>query len=308
MSNKCSTFHILSPTQIIGTRLLVIAILASLGVTVAAQEPPPEAASLEKAFKEDSFSPYANRNFPSMALFGDTHVHTSVSMDAGAIGNRLGPEDAFRFAAGEELTSSTGVKAKLSRPLDFLVVSDHSDNMGLFTLLNDADPVLVNKSDIARELSNKIRQGGKFGMEAGMYIVDNFANNTLDPSLEINPGSKPFKATWNLIIDAAEKYNSPGQFTAFIGYEWTSLIAGNNMHRNVIYRDGEQRARLVEPYTTTPPAGSPNPRDLWQWMAAYEEKTGGDVIAIAHNGNLANGIMFPDTAQYDGKRLDKDYV
>jgi len=275
---------------------------------VYAQEPPPEAASLENAFKEDSFSPYANRNFPSSVYFGDTHVHSSISMDAGAIGNRLGPEDAYRFARGQEVISSTGVRAKLSRPLDFLVLSDHSDNMGLFALLNDADPVLVSKSKIARELSDKIRRGGKDGMEAGMYIVDQFANGTLDKSLDILPGTKPFKATWRKIIDAAEQYNEPGHFTAFIGYEWTSLVTGNNMHRNVIYRDGGQLAQQVEPYTTTPPFGSPNPRDLWTWLDAYEVKTGGDVLAIAHNGNLANGIMFPESAQYDGKRLDRDYV
>ena len=291
-------------------RIIAVAmtLFAGASLTAIAQEPPPEAASLENAFKEDSFSPYANRNFPSQVFFGDTHVHSSVSMDAGAIGNRLGPNDAFRFARGEEVTSSTGVRAKLSRPLDFLVLSDHSDNMGLFALLNDADPVLVNKSKIARELSDKIRRGGKDGMEAGLYIVDQFASNTLDESLVIEPGSKPFKATWDKIIDAAEQYNEPGHFTAFIGYEWTSLIAGNNMHRNVIYRDGGQVARQVEPYTTTPPMGSPNPRDLWKWMSEYENKTRGDVLAIAHNGNLANGIMFPLRAQYDGKRLDRDYV
>ena len=121
-----------------------LTICAALAVTANAQEPPPETASLENAFKEDSFSPYANRNFPSQAFFGDTHVHSSVSMDAGAIGNRLGPDAAFRFARGEEVTSSTGVRAKLSRPLDFMVLSDHSDNMGLFTLLNDADPPRAN--------------------------------------------------------------------------------------------------------------------------------------------------------------------
>ncbi len=263
---------------------------------------------MEAAYKEDSFSPYANRNFPSRPFFGDTHVHSSVSMDAGAIGNRLGPEEAYRFARGEEMTSSTGVRAKLSRPLDFMVLSDHSDNMGLFALLYEADPVLVNASAIAKELSNKIRKGGKDGMEAGMYIVDNFANGTLDESLNILPGTPPFKTTWKILVDAAEKYNEPGRFTAFIGYEWTSLVTGNNMHRNVIYRDGGQFARQVEPYTTTPPLGSPNPRDLWRWMGRYEEKTGGDVLAIAHNGNLSNGIMFPERAQYDGKRLDKEYV
>ncbi len=189
-----------------------------------------------------------------------------------------------------------------------MVLSDHSDNMGLFTLLNDADPVLVNESKLAREMSDKIRKGGQAGMEAGMYLVDQFSKGTLDKSLNILPGTKPFKTTWRRIIDAAEDYNEPGHFTAFIGYEWTSLVTGNNMHRNVIYRDGAQLAQQVEPYTTIPPLGSPNPRDLWMWLDAYEEKTGGDVLAIAHNGNLANGIMFPEEAQYDGKKLDRDYV
>ena len=287
------------------TTAVLVTALSSMTI---AQEPPPEPASLEQAFKEDSFSPYANRSFPSQVFWGDTHLHTSISMDAGAIGNRLGPEEAYRFARGEEITSSTGVRAKLSRPLDFLVVSDHSDNMGLFTLLYEADPVLVGKSEIARELSAKIRKGGRDGMEAAMYIIDQFSNNKLDKSLEILPGTKPYKTTWNMIIDAAEEYNEPGRFTAFIGYEWTSLIAGGNMHRNVLYRDGALLARQMEPYTTTPPLGSPNPRDLWKWMAVYEEKTGGDVLALAHNGNLSNGIMFPDEAQYDGKVLDREYV
>ena len=310
---KLSKASFQDPMPTMPTKRLVAVVMAATFVTVLssntfAQEPPPEAASLEKAFTEDRFSPYANRNFPSRALWGDTHLHTSISMDAGAIGNRLGPEEAYRFARGEEVTSSTGVKAKLSRALDFLVISDHSDNMGLFTLLYEADPVLVSKSKIARELSDKIRRGGKSGMEAAMYIIDQFANGTLDKSLDVLPGTKPLKTTWNMIIDAAEEYNEPGRFTAFIGFEWTSLVTGNNMHRNVIYRDGERLARQMDPYTQTPPLGSPNPRDLWKWMATYKEKTGGDVLAIAHNGNLANGIMFPEVAQYDGKAIDREYV
>ena len=110
-------------------------------------------------------------------------------------------------------------------------------------------------------------------------------------------------------MEAAEVYNDPGHFTAFIGYEWTSLVAGgNNMHRVVMYRDGAEEALYNVPYTTYPPYGSPNPRDLWKWLADFEENTGGDVLALAHNGNLANGIMFPVDAQFDGKALDKEYV
>ncbi len=292
-----------------GFGVLITALTLS-GVAFA-QEPPPEAASLEKAFEVDQFSPYANRNFPSNVYWGDTHLHTSISMDAGAFGARLMPEDAYRFARGEEVTSSTGVPAKLSRPLDFLVVADHSDNMGLFSLLLEGDPEIT-KSDIGRELSEKVRAGGRQGVEAALYIIKNFANNELDEELLVLPDSKLFKDTWDTIMDAAEKYNDPGRFTAMIGYEWTSLIAGNNMHRVVIYRDGESYARQMVPYTMTPPFGSPDPRDLWKWLANYEEKTGGDILAIAHNGNLSNGIMFPYEKQYNGqfggKALDKDYI
>lgn len=109
-------------------------------------------------------------------------------------------------------------------------------------------------------------------------------------------------------MKAAEKYNEPGRFTAFIGYEWTSLVAGNNLHRNVIFRDNQDKALQIEPMVTQPPVGSTDPLDLYAWMEAYEEKTGGNVFAISHNGNLSNGLMFPTEAQYTGRRLDAEYV
>jgi hypothetical protein len=109
-------------------------------------------------------------------------------------------------------------------------------------------------------------------------------------------------------VKAAERYDDPGEFTAFIGYEWTSMVKGNNMHRVVVYRDGGDKGGQMVPFTTYPPAGSINPRDLWNWMRDYEKRTRGRVLAIAHNGNLSNGIMFPLEAQYDGKTLDREYV
>jgi hypothetical protein len=141
-----------------------------------------------------------------------------------------------------------------------------------------------------------------------LELVGMFAQGTFPKALLYTPDSAPYKSVWQTIVNAAEKYNDPGKFTAFIGYEWTSLIQGNNMHRVVIYRDGGDKGGQMVPYTTYPPQGSPNPRDLWKWLMAYEEKTGGDVLAIAHNGNLSNGIMFPLEAQYDGTVLDEEYV
>ena len=104
------------------------------------------------------------------------------------------------------------------------------------------------------------------------------------------PGTPAYGAAWKQTLDAAEKYNAPGTFTAFIGYEWTSQVPpGNNLHRVVIYRDGADKAGQTEPFTTYPPAGSTTPEDLWKVLKAYEDKTGGQVLAIAHNGNLSNG-------------------
>ena len=139
------------------------------------------------------------------------------------------------------------------------------------------------------------------GAAAAMDIVTQFAAGTFPKALMLDPENPAFKSTWEQIIDAAEDANDPGSFTAFIGHEWTSLVApGSNMHRNIIYRDSGDVARQMLPYTTQPPFGGNNPRDLWKWMETYEEKTGGDILATAHNGNLSNGIMFPIKESFDG--------
>jgi hypothetical protein len=251
------------------------------------------------------YSPYAGRNFPTRPLFGDTHLHTSISVDAGAFGCRLGPKEAYRFARGEELTASSGQKVKLSRPLDFLVVADHSDAMGLFPMIFGGDPKVL-----ATEKGRKwyeLIQSGK-GAEAAVDIITSFGAGTIPPEIIPLPGTPIYRSVWQELIKAAEEANDPGRFTAFIGFEWTSITGGNNLHRNVIFRDNGDKASRVEPYTTQKPLGSDNPRDLWKWMTAYEEKTGGDVLALAHNGNLSNGRMFPIIESFTGKRIDRDYA
>ena len=274
---------------------------------VAAQlGPPPDGKkSLSSAYTGKAYSPYAERTFPSQVFWGDTHLHTDLSFDAGAFGNRLGLEDAYRFARGEEVTSSTGLKVKLSRPLDFLVVSDHSDNMGFFPDLIAGDRNLLSDPTI-KGWYDRIQKGE--GVDVALELIGLFSQGKLPKTATYTPGTKAFRSAWQKTVDAAEEFNDPGKFTAFIGNEWTSLIKGNNLHRVVIFRDGASKAGQVVPYTTTPPFGSPNPRDLWKWLKSYEEKTKGDVLAIPHNGNLANGIMFPLEAQYDGAVLDEEYV
>jgi hypothetical protein len=261
------------------------------------------------AFKGPSYSPYADRYYPTRPYFGDTHLHTTLSFDAGSFGNRLGPEDAYRFARGEEVTSTTGIQVKLSRPLDFLVVSDHSDNMGLFTRIFESHPDIMSDPD-GRRIHDAIKAGGQTAVAATVELIDAFSRGVkISDALAVEPGNEAFTSTWERIVGAAEEYNDPGSFTAFIGYEWTSLVnTGDNLHRVVIYRDDADIARRYEPYTTMAPFGSPTPVDLWAWMANYEQNSGGRILALAHNGNMSNGIMFPVRRQYTGDRIDDDYV
>ncbi|MGI9373823.1 MAG: DUF3604 domain-containing protein, partial [Hyphomicrobiales bacterium] len=283
------------------------ALLAIAGVSTAS-EPAPDKESLEKAFTVKKYSPYADRNFPDKILWGDTHLHTALSFDAGSFGNRLSPDDAYKFAKGHEVTSSTGYKARLSRPLDFLVIADHSDNMGLFTRIFEGHPDIVGDEE-GKRIYDKIQAGGREAVEATVELIDAFSRGkAISPALQVLPGTKAFKNTWEIIVDAAEKANDPGDFTAFIGYEWTSLVEGDNLHRVVMYRDGANMALQTVPFTAEGETGSRDPKDLWKWMEAYEERTGGDVLAIAHNGNLSNGIMFPMTDSFTGKEIDKEYV
>jgi hypothetical protein len=253
------------------------------------------------------YSPYAGRNFPTQVFWGDTHLHTGMSMDAGAFGARLGPEDAYRFARGEELTSSTNLKVKLDRPLDFLVVADHSDNMGFFPRLYAGDPEFL-ADPKGKRWYEMIQVGGQEGVKVATEIIIAFSQGTFPEKLMSRPGSLAYYSAWEETVTAAEKYNDPGHFTAFIGYEWTSNTGGNNLHRVVIFRDDATKAGSVVPYTALKPEGSDNPRDLWKWMNNYQDRTGGRVLAIAHNGNLSNGIMFPIVESFTGKRVDLEYA
>jgi hypothetical protein len=249
---------------------------------------------------KSEYSPYVNIDYPVNVYFGDTHLHTSLSMDAGTFGNRLGLDAAYRFTKGEEITASMDSKVKMGRPLDFVVIADHSDGMGFFDMFAAGDPLMMEK-DEGRRWNKAIKEGGESAGKAAMEIITLFSQGkfpwpTNDPT--------KMKPVWDNVIDAAEKYNEPGKFTAFIGYEWTSLVKGNNLHRVVIYRDDEDKARQTLPFTL---ADSADPEDLWNTLQAYQDKTGGKVLAIAHNGNLANGMMF-DVKTLSGKDIDKNYA
>ena len=300
----------------IGTRTAVILAL-TLGATVPslrtcfAAEAGSDAGTLDKesaarAFPDKPpYSPYAGRNFPTRPYFGDTHTHTSFSMDAGAFGCRLGPRDAYRFGKGQEVVASGGQRAKLSRPLDFIVVTDHSDGFGFFPMILAGDAKIM--ADPQGRKWNEMINSGK-GAEAALDIIVNFGKGTISKAIFPVPGTSAYRSAWLETIAAADEADDPGRFTAFIGFEWTSNTGGNNLHRNVIFRENGDKARLTEPFTTMKPLGSDNPRDLWKWMVTCEEKSGSEILAIAHNGNLSNGRMFPIVESFTGKRIDRAYA
>jgi len=254
--------------------------------------------AVEGAFKAPGYSPYAGRNFPTTVLWGDTHLHTSLSLDARAFGVTLGPEEAYRFARGEEVTSSHGERVKLSRPLDWLVVADHSDGMGAMNEIIKGNPNLL-KDAMVKDWHDRIIKGGESALMATMDVIVSFTEGKIPQVLREEDFAR---SIWSRYLKIAEKYNDPGRFTTIIGYEWTSTPGGDNLHRNVLYRDGADQARQMLPYTASE---SMNPEDLWKWMQAYEDKSGGQLLALAHNGNLSNGIMFPEINPATKKPLTK---
>ncbi len=269
----------------------------------------PSKESISDLYPGSVYSPYAQRSFPSYPLWGDTHLHTGLSVDAGLFGARLGLEEAYRFARGEEVTSSTGQPAKLSRPLDWLVIADHSDALGFIQDLSAGTPNILAFEEGKRWYAG-LQKGGEAAVAATLDLITTFSQGKIPPELlsDYSPGSKKYASVWSHVVKVAEAYNDPGRFTALIGFEWTSLVKGNNLHRNVIFRDGDGKVGRVVPYTTQAPVGSTDPLDLYAYLANYETMTGGSVLALAHNGNLSNGLMFPVDAQYTGRELDAEYV
>jgi hypothetical protein len=247
---------------------------------------------------EKEYSPYLGIGYPQRVFWGDTHVHTSYSTDAGMIGNRLGPDEAYRFARGETVVSSTGVRARLQRPLDFLVVADHAENLGLAPMIAEKNPDLL-RTDFGREISGLV-YSGKYGDAYALWGSGMAVGK--DP---LKGNDALTRSMWERLTASAEKFNEPGRFTALIGYEWTASPGGNNLHRNVVFRDGKAKADLIIPMSNY---DSSDPEDLWKWMADYEAKTGGHLLAIPHNGNLSNGLMFDDVTFTDKKPLNRDYA
>jgi len=201
----------------------LISLVLVPAAAVADAVPSEEAA--EGLFSDQPYSPYAQRTFPERPLWGDTHLHTGLSLDAGAFGNTLLPDEAWRFAKGEQVISSTGQPVRLSRPLDWMVLTDHTDLMGFAPDLQAGKPGVLSDPK-GLEWYEGYKAGGEEAGKAAFDIITNFSQMTLPEVLleSYSPGADAFAFTWESIVLAAEQHNDPGTFTAFIGFEWIFLV------------------------------------------------------------------------------------
>ena len=277
--------------------LFVAVLLLFNGAAVPAS--PQEVVLTEEDVTEDRvYSPYAGRAYADDVFFGDMHFHTDLSFDAGLIGTKLTAHDGFRMARGETVVSNTGQPVQLIRPLDFLVITDHAEMIGLAPAIRESSPILL-AEPWGRWVHERFNSGQEGRMEAVRDVVDKGTSG-------VNPfGSDDLtRSIWGQFIEVADQYNEPGRFTAMIGFEWTSTPDGDNLHRVVVFRDGANKTSQTVPFSLF---DSDDPEDLWAYLATYEEKTGGQAFAIPHNGNLSNGLMFSDKTR-SGGAMDRAYA
>lgn len=274
-----------------------LAALALTGCDVA------EGGAPDAAQRGDGSDTVELAEFPDRPYWGDTHLHTDVSVDAFGFGVRLGPEDALKFARGDRITATTGMAAQLDRPLDFLVISDHSDGMGATRRLYDTPRMLVRDRTL-RRWYDMMHEGPEESTRAVAELITAVANGQI-PEAFRNPERQAAatRELWDSHLDLLDRYNRPGTFTAFAGFEWTKMDGGNNLHRVVMFRDGSAKTREIVPF----PGLDTEAGQLWDYMEAYEANTGGRVLAIPHNGNLSNGMMF-DLVGPDGGAMSADYA
>jgi hypothetical protein len=253
----------------------------------------------EEDFKEQRvYSPYAGRAYPDRVFFGDTHFHTKLSVDAGLVGTTLGVDEGYRSARGEKVISNTGQPVQLIRPLDFLVITDHAEMIGLAPMIHESNPALL-ADPWGKWVHERFNAGPEGRMEAFRNILEAGTKG-------INPFSSDalVRNIWVDFVEKADTYNEPGRFTAMTGFEWSSTPKGDNFHRVVVFRDGAAKTSQTVPFSLF---DSQDPEDLWKYLAGYETKSGGQVLAIPHNGNLSNGLMFADKT-FSGKKLSRAYA
>lgn len=253
--------------------------------------------------QDDIYSPVVRDDLPRRVFWGDTHLHTNVSADSFNVGNPThSPEHAYRLARGEAIVAQNGMSIRLRRPLDFLVVSDHAEYLGISVGAFEKDEKILS-TELGQRLWQLMAEGDTAGATAA--AMGDFFIATVSPGeavFKVDPSVR--QLVWEQVGARADEFNMPGYFTAFVGYEYTPMPALANLHRVLIFRDGADYTSQVLPFSVI---DSPDPEDLWDYMADYEQATGGSVLAIPHNSNLSAGRMF-DEATYDGEPITAAYA
>ena len=291
-------FEILEDSDV---RTVILTGLAALALAACgkpdrgASEAVSEPARATSADAQVASPPAVASNPDRDAYFGAVHVHTSLSFDAFTNGTRTTPEDAYRWARGEEITSSGhGAPMRIQTPLDFYMVADHAEMLGVFRQMQNPDSA-VSKLPIAERV---LSDDPNIAMQAFAEILRDKSEGRADPALE-DPAIS--RSTWQDMVAAADDYYEPGKFTTFAGFEWTSNPDKRNLHRVVVFRD---TAVLPEiPLSTN---DSEDPEALWRWMDAQRSR-GSTLLAIPHNGNASDGRMFEMT-RFSGEPIDAGWV
>jgi hypothetical protein len=258
---------------------------------------------------EESYSPEVGKTYPNAVYWGDTHVHTSMSSDDAYVwGTRIGPEETYRFARGEAVVASNGMVARLNRPLDFLVIADHAENLGLMVAAERGSADLTQLSAENRDVLTRLVEKIRHLTYSDPRPADVLAVAEALKKGELVKDEAVKRSIWRGVTAAADRYNEPGRFTAFIGYEWSSAASSTpgfgNLHRVIVFKDDASKANRTVPFSKY---DSEDPEALWDYLASYERETGGEVLAIPHNGNMSNGDMFA-MQTFSGKALTREYA
>ena len=242
----------------------------------------------------------AVRGEPSQVFWGDTHLHTSYSPDAFFFGNETAdPDTAYRYAKGLPVIHPYHrAKIQIGTPLDFLVVADHAEMMGVPLRLLQGDETLTRTATGKRIV--KMLKAGK-GQEVFIKFIG--AINEGKPYDDLN-GEDTRRSVWSDMVTITERHNAPGRFTSFIGWEWTSTPSGKNLHRVVFMPQGAEVAAKFIPYSSF---DSTKPEDLWAWLEETSTRTGASFTAIPHNSNISGGLMFNDVDS-EGRPITAEYA